>query len=612
MIHLYNNTISSSQLKEVVKAFKGYKSIDINRCTGIDDDFIYFVEIDKIKKTLLLKIKELLKNKKKSLIYFFINDSHSLMLFQLASLLEVKNIFTKKNIASKILVDIQKEIKEHQTIQQEHQIAQTIMHDHHFMIFENNKLKFASSKIYKDFNCIDLEDVKSKICSQFNLDALLKEDSSIQNVFKFGVSQELYNIKSSTSDLNQEKFIYIENMPEDNHYDVRGIDFIKNRIYFIETLKEKVLEVSISAGMLGVISIHIENIANLRNDWSEYEIEMSIRDILLQVELEIESHTILAQYDSGLYVTLFQDLDFEALKQKASKIQSHINEYSDKQKIKPLIGLYAFDIHNLELNQILQIISNISKEELSPKDIESQSLYRIINIDDTLDEEKIIDILLQASFTNKTAIKLMNIYKGLCINTSSLIVKKIDQEIYVRYEHLQGTVMHLEKETVLQSSNFPKDIIADVKYVDPKKSIAQLKNFRFVQGSANSRKYSRVTCALRVPISITHDKGTLNGEILDISLNSIAIKTRFSKNINTLKLSKIVLNFTLPIKDTEFGYMQLSLNAKVVFTLCDDEFCKVVLNLYEDQSSEAVLMEYVYARQKEIIVELKKQTAMLQ
>ncbi len=611
MIHLYANTISSQQIKEVANSFKDYKQVDIHKCTGVEDDSVYFVEIEKIEKTLLLKIKELLKNKKKCLIYFFINDSHSLMLFQLASLLEVKNIFTPKNIASKILINIQKEIKLYKNIQEEHAISRTIMNDQYFMIFNNNKLKFASSRIYNDFNCKNLEDIKLKICSQFDLNSLLKEDCTIHNVFTFAINQEMYNIKSSTSSLNKEKFIYIESATKDESYNITGIDFIKNRIYFIETLKEKVLEVSISGGILGIITIHVENISNLKKDWSEYEIEMAIRDLLLQVELEIESHTILAQYDNGLYVTIFEGLDFKALKLKASKIQSHIAEYTNKQKIKPLIGLYAFDICDLELNKILQIVSDISQDEISHKDIETQNLHRVISIDETMDDTRIIDMLLQATFTNKTSIKLMNIYKGLCINTSSLIIKKADKEIYVRYEHLQGTVMHLEKETVLQSSSFQKDIIADVKYVDTKKSIAQLKNFRFVKGSANSRKYSRVTCALRTPISITHDKGTLNGEILDISLNSIAIKTRFTNNINALKLSKIILNFTLPIKDTEFGYMQLSLEAKVVFTLCDEEYCKVVVNLYEDQSSEAVLMEYVYARQKEIIVELKKQTAML-
>ncbi|NOR57835.1 MAG: PilZ domain-containing protein, partial [Sulfurimonas sp.] len=200
---------------------------------------------------------------------------------------------------------------------------------------------------------------------------------------------------------------------------------------------------------------------------------------------------------------------------------------------------------------------------------------------------------------------------GLCINTSSSIMKKTDQEVYVTYEQLQGTVMQFEKETVIQSSNFTKDIVADVKFIDSKKKLALLKNFRFVLGSANARKYSRVTCSQRTPISIIHDRGTLNGEVLDISMNSIAIKTRLYQQIDSLNFSSVTLNFTLPVSSNENGYMKLTLTAEVIFTICDEEFCKVVVNLDEDQANEAILMEYVYNRQKEIIVELKKQTTML-
>jgi len=132
-----------------------------------------------------------------------------------------------------------------------------------------------------------------------------------------------------------------------------------------------------------------------------------------------------------------------------------------------------------------------------------------------------------------------------------------------------------------------------------------------VQGSANARKYSRVTCSQRTPITISHGGGTLSGEILDISMNSIAIKTRLYSRIDSLKVTRVTLNFTLPINSAEDGYMKLKLTAKVIFITCDDEFCKVVVNLDGDQASESVLMEYVYSRQKEVIVELRKQTSML-
>jgi hypothetical protein len=611
LVHLYYKASTSKQLSDTVDAFESCELIDISNAQSLKYDEIYLVEIDKIEKTLLLHIKKLLASKTESLIYFFINDSHNLMLFQLASMLNVKSIITPKHDTSKIISNIKTELLHNKNLQIQNSIAKSLIKDQCFMLFDSNGLKFVSDKLYDEFKCTDLEILKSKICLELDLATLLKQDISQQNNFNFSGSTQTYNIRSITSSYNGDTFIYIESVLEDVQQVSSGVNFIKNRIYFIEILKEKLLETSISQGLFSIITIQVENMSNLRLYWSEYEIEMAIRDLLLEVEIEIDSHTLLAQYDNNLYLTLFEGLDFEGTKHKATTIQSHISSYTSKQKIKPIIGLYAFDINSLELNNILKTISDIAREDISSKDIEAQKLYRVVDISNELDDARAIDILLQAAFTNKTPIKLLNIYKGLCINTSSTIVKKTDQEVYVTYEQLQGTVMNFEKETVIQSSSFTKDVVADVKYIDSKKKLALLKNFRFVHGSANARKYSRVTCSQRTPISIVHNKGTLNGEVLDISMNSIAIKTRLYQNIESLKTTEVSLKFTLPITSSEEGYMKLTLTSEVMFTACDEEFCKVVVNLYEDQVYEAILMEYVYDRQKEIIVELKKQSAML-
>ncbi|NOR57916.1 MAG: PilZ domain-containing protein, partial [Sulfurimonas sp.] len=440
MVHLYYKTSTSKQLSDTVDAFESCELIDISNAQSLKYDEVYLVEIDKIEKTLLLHIKKLLASKTESLIYFFISDSHNLMLFQLASMLNVKNIITPKHDTSKIISNIKTELLHNKNIQIQNSIANSLIKDQCFMLFDSNGLKFASDKLYDEFECTDLEMVKSRICLELDLATLLKQDISQQNSFNFSGSTKTYNIRSTTSSYNGDTFIYIESVLEDAKRVSSGVTFIKNRIYFIEILKEKLLETSISQNLFSIITIQVENMSNLRLYWSEYEIEMAIRDLLLQVEIEIDSHTLLAQYDNNLYLTLFEGFDFEATKHKATTIQSHISAYTSKQEIKPIIGLYAFDINSLELNTILKTISDIAREDISRKDIEAQKLYRIVDISNELDDARAIDILLQAAFTNKTPIKLLNIYKGLCINTSSTIVKKTDQEVYVTYEQLQGTV----------------------------------------------------------------------------------------------------------------------------------------------------------------------------
>ncbi len=611
MIHLYFKTTISKQIAEVTSAFKDCRHIDISNISKLKDDNVYLVEIDKAEKSILLDIKKLLLDKKENLIYFFTNDAHSLILFQLASLLSVKTIFTKKHDVPKIISTITKEITLFKNIKIDENIAKTVVNDCSFMIFNKDKLTFASKKIYDDFKCNNLADVTSKICSQLQLKNLLANDISLKDNLTLSSQKQKYNIKSKTSNFSNETFIYIEKIIKDKDSDSSEIGFIKNHIYFIEILKEKVLEKSISQSLLGITTIQIENMSNLKEDWSEYDIEMAIRDLLLEVEIKLKNHTLLAQYDNEFYVILFTNLDFPTLTEQANKLHTYIKSYTSKQKIKPIIGLYTFEVNDLQLNTILKTISKISTESITQQELETQKIHRVMNVDEDLDEGRSIDIFLQTTFTNKVPIKLLNIYKGLCINTSSVIAKKTEQEIYVTYAQLQGTVMHFEKSTVIQSSGFSHDIVADVTYIDFNKKFAKLKNFRFIQGSANARKYSRVTCAQRTPITISHGGGTLSGEILDISITSIAIKTRLYQRIASLKADTVTLGFTLPIESSEDGYIKLSPKAKVIFTICDKEFCKIVVNLEEDTTTESILMEYVYNRQKEVILELRKQTTML-
>ncbi len=601
MIHLYNKTSTSQHIKELKDSLGFKETIDISKQETIPQYDLYFVEIDKIEKELLLNIKKLLLDKTQNLIYFFINDSHNLMLFQLASLLKVQSIFTPKHNCAKIITTIEKEMLEHEARKREYSIVQSITNDIKFMVFDKDDLYFASQKLYTEYNCFDLETVKSKVCSKIDTHTLLKEDTVVQN--NLGVC------RSATSKYDNKKYIYIEEGVQKST--LEHIDFIKNRIYFIEVLKDKFLQNDTLEIVCGLITIKIENMPSLRNDWDAYEIEIAVRDLLLQVDTPPDSHTILAQYDNDLYVTFFEGLDFEYLKKKASMIQTQIAAHTHEQKIKPIVGIYAIDINGLELNTILKVVSDVSREEMSRVHIEAKKLYRTIGINDDLDDAEIIDMMLQTTFTNKTPIKLLNLYKGLCINTSSVIVKKTNKEIYVTYENLQGAVMTFDKTTVMQSSNFSKDIVADVTYLDPKRKIAQFKNFRFSQGNANSRKYSRVTPSQRVPVTIIEKRHTVNGEIIDISMNSIAIKAKLHNKEKILKLQDVKLKFVLPNKNSSEGYMNILLIGKVIFTQFDEKFSKIVVDLEEDQSNESLLMQYVYDRQKEIITELKRQTSVL-
>jgi hypothetical protein len=127
----------------------------------------------------------------------------------------------------------------------------------------------------------------------------------------------------------------------------------------------------------------------------------------------------------------------------------------------------VFNVGELDLNDTLNVIDDISTKTR----VVNSNIFYIGNLNNKLGEEENIQYLLESAYSNKMSIKLLNIYKGLVINTSSSIVKITDDTAYVKFESLQGIVMMDEKETVLQSSSFLKDIKGVVKYVNMDKKL---------------------------------------------------------------------------------------------------------------------------------------------
>lgn len=135
-----------------------------------------------------------------------------------------------------------------------------------------------------------------------------------------------------------------------------------------------------------------------------------------------------------------------------------------------------------------------------------------------------------------------------------------------------------------------------------------LEKFKFLQTNANARKYSRVTTVNKTPISLLARGVNIHGVILDLSIKSIAIHAKYKPIIDTLKSSDITLTFNVPNPKAEEGYSKLTLGAKVITVIMESthETCKIICDVDEDNMNDAILMQYIYERQKELITALKK------
>ena len=609
LCHLYNKTGTFKNVGAILDAFEEKVSIDISSVNAIDDANIYIFEAAKVDKAISAKLKILFESKSHPLIYFLIEKEYNLMLFQLAFLLKVKTVITANQDINKVITRIQNEYKSHEEEYIQNILGKTIVKTQDFMLFKDHQLYLASKKLYEDFKSKDLADIEEKICSQLDLDELLSSDMIMQKSIVNDANLDIkFHVQSTTINAQGDKLLLFEPyISTSTEASSSKLSFIANRLSFIEMLKDKIIEKSISQKPLSIITIEIENIQKLQVDLSEVEVQELIKELLLKVEVMLEKKLILAQYNKDFYVALFEDIVFEKLQEKAQVFHTQLVKVFEEKKFSPMVGVYAFDIHGLELNKVLSTLKNILEKNLSQKEINNGTLKYINSVDEHMNSDEAIMVLLESAFTNRVDFKLFNIYKGLCINTSSKILKMKDDLVYVKFEQLQGIVMKHEGETILQSSNFSKDIRAKVKYVNLEKRIAILENFEFSNTNANERQYSRVTCSTRTPLVLSHLSGTVNGEILDISVKSIAIKTKNTRVIKNIQDAEVTLSFVLPTHTNEDGFVRLALKAKTTFINCSDNGeCKVVCELLKDDVSESILMEYIYYRQKEIIVEVKK------
>lgn len=378
---------------------------------------------------------------------------------------------------------------------------------------------------------------------------------------------------------------------------------IVSRINFLDLLKDELAFKDTHNSQLSAITISFQNMKELQKDLTMLELEEHTNKTLKFMNTIFEDEIIFVQLNFDFYMIIFRDLDFEETNDLAQDFYNAVLDNMINDEYKFFIDIFTINLHDLGLSEVLSTLNNIKLRNLSHQQSCSNYLEHTSKAQNIISEEDV----LNDAFVNKTSIKLLNIYNGLVISTPSKIIKQTKDSIHVTFEQLQGVVMNIEKETILQSTTFLQDVLASIKVINLSKKIAVLDNFRFLKTNANSRMYARVTIANTIPIVIHIDQSTVNGVILDISIKSIAIKTKYTQRVKDMKARDIKLTFNMPNYRFDNGYVQLHVDAKVIVILDNkDDTCKVVCDIDEGSEGESIIKEYVYDRQKELIIEVKK------
>lgn len=480
-----------------------------------------------------------------------------------------------------------------------------------FLIFKEGSLVYANNKVKRLFG---------ETCMQ-TIEKCLFEDNVVAKLLN-STEDAQTNIVIETEDNERQLYVcLLNNFPSSNEKmlsflphsmdpDHNSCSTILNRFDFVDRLKDKLAQQSINQKPFSLIFINITNLDKLTTSFTNITLYESLKRLLSKVFQLKEDSQDIAQWSPNLYIILCESSNFEEACEQTRFLHQELINFSLEEKVSPVMisSTLSSDKHNL--NDLLSYIDKINSQNLLSSDIEKLRYHEIGYLENIADTAEQISYLMRNCINNKIPIKLLNIYKGLCINTQSHVIKYSDDSYHLHCENLQGYAMQLEGETVLQAPNFPKDIKALVTLVDIKKGFVVIKNLNFMPYSANNRQHTRVQTNIRTPILMRYaQKSTAQGEIIDISINSIAFRCNNKLMKHELLNEPVRLNFSLPSDEGDNGYVVMDITAKVAHVAESEDHTKVVVMLgnlkkpYDDY-----LLNYMYSRQKELILEIRRAT----
>jgi len=613
--HLYFDEEKLTILSRAKKEHTSFQSFDLAKdLKTISMADILFIEIGEISKDKLKLLVSLFAKHKPIIAYIFADDVENRLLLKFAlhfGITDVLPLKNEENLLFSIFSKNANKLDDKLYTFQKIELEKKIEHFFPFLVFQGETLTYANAKAKMLYETNDLAALQVKLNRDEELCEALKADEDAQGsivIETASADKEVYLCVIKSFPQSREKIVTLINY--DPESETKNCSSILNRFDFVDKLKDRLAQQSVTKAPISLVFINISNLDKLSKTFTSTTLYDAFKNLMLKLfQLKEESQEVI-QWSPNLYILMGEDRSFEHACEQTKHLQQELIRATINEKITPIILTSAFHVESDDLNIVIDYIEKINTKTLLPHDIEKIKYFELDYLDNVIEEQEQITYLMHNCVNNKIPIKLLNIYKGLCINTTSFIQKMAEDSYQMSCENLQGYAMQIERETVLQAPNFPKDIKAEVSLVDIKRSFVVIKNLSFMPSSANSRQHTRVQTSIRTPVLIKYaQRSSAQGDILDISVTSIAMKVGKSFREEEMLNQKVRLNFSLPNEEGENGYVIMDIEAKVTYISQKDDATKIVVLLgnlpkpYDDY-----LLRYMYSRQKELIFEIKKAT----
>ena len=193
-------------------------------------------------------------------------------------------------------------------------------------------------------------------------------------------------------------------------------------------------------------------------------------------------------------------------------------------------------------------------------------------------------------------LKLINYFRQVPVSYGADILTVESDSAELSVHQIQAVVITLEKVTILKSRHFPRDVVANVNYVNVEKSRVVLSSFSYALVRAERRMSVRVELSDPVYASFCAGGVSVSGRLFDMSLTGISISVPEDPRFPLSESGELTV--TLP------GDI-ITVPASLLTTKPTDSGCRLIFEIEATRASELSISRYIFQRQVEIIKELK-------
>jgi hypothetical protein len=193
-------------------------------------------------------------------------------------------------------------------------------------------------------------------------------------------------------------------------------------------------------------------------------------------------------------------------------------------------------------------------------------------------------------------LKLLNFFREIPVSYGGQVLTVEEHHAELQVHQIQAVVISFEKMTVLKSSHFKRDVIANLNYVNVEKSRIVLSNFGYAVVRAERRMSVRVELSEPIYASFSSETATIAGRLHDMSLTGISINVSEYPELPVSEKGE--LSVTLPIGT-------ITVPASLLKLLTLDDGYRMVFEIAATRATELSISQYIFRRQVEIIKELK-------